>query len=43
MPAFQEVVPLTILTSVKSLRLSLYDEEQKKLISFRSLAALASG
>jgi omega-6 fatty acid desaturase (delta-12 desaturase) len=43
MPAFQAVVPLTILTSVKSLRLSLYDEEQKKLISFRSLAALASG
>ena len=43
MPAFQAVVPLTILTSVKSLRLSLYDEEQKKLVSFRSLAALASG
>ncbi|HEY5542037.1 MAG TPA: fatty acid desaturase [Candidatus Binatia bacterium] len=42
MPAFQAVVPLTILTSLKSLRLSLYDEEQKKLISFRSLAALAS-
>jgi omega-6 fatty acid desaturase (delta-12 desaturase) len=43
MPAFQAVVPLTILTSLKSLRLSLYDEKQKKLISFRSLAALASG
>jgi omega-6 fatty acid desaturase (delta-12 desaturase) len=43
MPAFQAVVPLTILTSLKSLRLSLYDEERKKLISFRSLAAFASG
>ena len=43
MPAFQAVVPLTIRTSVKSLRLSLYDEEQRKLISFRSLAALVSG
>lgn len=36
-PAFQAVEPLTIRTSLKSLRLSLYDEEQKKLISFRSL------
>lgn len=43
MPAFQAVVPLTILTSLKSLRLSLYDEEQKKLISLRSLTTLASG
>jgi omega-6 fatty acid desaturase (delta-12 desaturase) len=43
MPAFQAVVPLTIRTSVKSLRLSLYDEEQRKLISFLSLAALGPG
>jgi omega-6 fatty acid desaturase (delta-12 desaturase) len=42
-PAFQAVEPLTILTSLKSLRLSLYDEEQKKLISFRSLKSPASG
>ena len=43
MPAFQAVVPLTILTSLKSLRLSLYDKKQKKLIGFRSLTPLASG
>ena len=43
MPAFQAVVPLTILTSLKSLRLSLYDEKLKKLIGFRSLTTLASG
>ena len=42
MPAFQAVVPLTIRTSIKSLRLVLYDEKQQKLISFHSLAALAS-
>jgi omega-6 fatty acid desaturase (delta-12 desaturase) len=40
-PAFQTIEPLTIRTSVKSARLSLYDEKQKKLISFRSLKALA--
>ena len=38
-PIFQTVTPLTIRTSLKSLRLGLYDEEQKKLISFRSLKA----
>ena len=43
MPAFQAVVPLTILTGLKSLRLSLYDEKQQKLISFRSLTTPASG
>jgi acyl-lipid omega-6 desaturase (Delta-12 desaturase) len=42
-PAFHTVEPLTIRTSLKSLRLALYDEKQQKLISFRSLAALASG
>ena len=42
-PAFQAVKPITIRTSFRSLRLSLYDEKQKKMISFRSLKALASG
>jgi len=36
-PAFQTVEPFTVRTSLKSLRLGLYDEEQKKLISFRAL------
>jgi acyl-lipid omega-6 desaturase (Delta-12 desaturase) len=36
-PAFQAVEPLTIRTSLKSLGLGLYDEKQKKLISFRAL------
>jgi omega-6 fatty acid desaturase (delta-12 desaturase) len=42
-PAFQAVEPLNIRTSLKSLRLSLYDEEEKKLITFRSLKSPASG
>jgi omega-6 fatty acid desaturase (delta-12 desaturase) len=37
-PAFQTVTPFTVRTSLDSLRLSLYDEEQKRLISFRALA-----
>lgn len=41
-PALHAVEPLTIRTSFKSLRLALYDEKQQKLISFRSLATLAS-
>ncbi|MDZ4347493.1 MAG: fatty acid desaturase [Candidatus Binatia bacterium] len=41
-PALHAVEPLTIRTSFKSLRLALYDEKQQKLISFHSLAALAS-
>jgi len=41
-PAFHAVEPLTIRTSIKSLRLALYDEKQQKLISFHSLAAPAS-
>jgi acyl-lipid omega-6 desaturase (Delta-12 desaturase) len=41
--AFQAVEPLTIRTSLKSLRLSLYDEEQKKMIGFRSLKSPALG
>lgn len=36
-PAFQTVQPFTVRTSLKSLRLGLYDEEQKKLIGFRAL------
>jgi omega-6 fatty acid desaturase (delta-12 desaturase) len=42
-PAFQAVVPLTLRTSLELLRLSLYDEEKKKLISFRSLKTRVSG
>jgi len=38
-PAFQAVEPLTILSSLKSLRMNLWDEKQQKLVSFRSLAA----
>ena len=40
-PAMQEVQPLGFLESLKSLRMNLYDEAQKKLVSFRSLAAMA--
>lgn len=42
-PAFQAVKPITIRTSFRSLRLSLYDEKQNKMISFRSLKAPTSG
>ena len=42
-PAFQAVKPITIRMSFRSLRLSLYDEKQKKLIGFRSLKAGTSG
>ncbi|MBI2534158.1 MAG: fatty acid desaturase [Deltaproteobacteria bacterium] len=41
-PAFHAIKPVTIRTSIKSLGLALYDEKQQKLISFRSLAALAT-
>jgi omega-6 fatty acid desaturase (delta-12 desaturase) len=37
--AFQAGIPITIWTSLNMLRLSLYDEKQRKLISFRSLKA----
>jgi omega-6 fatty acid desaturase (delta-12 desaturase) len=36
-PAFQAIKPITIRTSFRSLRLSLYDEEQQKMIGFRAL------
>jgi omega-6 fatty acid desaturase (delta-12 desaturase) len=39
-PAMQAVKPLTIRESLKALRFSLYDEEQEKLVSFRSLRTL---
>jgi omega-6 fatty acid desaturase (delta-12 desaturase) len=37
-PAMQAVKPLTILKSLQSLRMNLWDERQQKLVSFRSLA-----
>jgi omega-6 fatty acid desaturase (delta-12 desaturase) len=36
-PVFQAVEPLTMRRSLKSLRMNLWDEEQQKLVSFRSL------
>lgn len=36
-PALQEVKPLTIRSSFKSLWMNLWDEKQQKLVSFRSL------
>ena len=36
-PIFQETVVLTLRSSLKSMTLSLWDEEQKKLISFGQL------
>jgi omega-6 fatty acid desaturase (delta-12 desaturase) len=41
--AFQEVEPLTIGKSLKSLRMNLWDEQRQKLVSFRSLRALPQG
>jgi len=40
LPALQAVSPLTIRRSLKSLRLNLYDEKKKALVSFQSLKAL---
>jgi len=40
MPIFQAVEPLTILKSLKSLTLNLWDEKAGQLVSFRSLPAL---
>ena len=42
-PIFQEVKPITLLSSLKSLRLRLWDEEQRKLVGFRHLKSLLSG
>jgi acyl-lipid omega-6 desaturase (Delta-12 desaturase) len=38
-PAFQAVRPITLMTSFRSLRLSLCDVKNQKLVSFRSLSA----
>jgi omega-6 fatty acid desaturase (delta-12 desaturase) len=39
---FQQVRPLTFGKSLASLRMNLWDEEQQKLVSFRSAAAMRS-
>jgi omega-6 fatty acid desaturase (delta-12 desaturase) len=41
-PAFQAINPVTIRTGFRLLQLGLYDEQQKKMISFGSLKARAS-
>jgi omega-6 fatty acid desaturase (delta-12 desaturase) len=38
-PELQQVKPITIRTSLGSLRLNLYDEQQRMMVSFRSLKA----
>ena len=42
-PALQEVKPLTISKSLKSLWLNLWDEQKQKLVSFRSVKRAKSG
>ena len=42
-PAFQAVSAITFWTSFRSLRLSLCDEKNKRLVCFRSLTALDEG
>jgi hypothetical protein len=37
----REVKPLTMLNSLKCIRLNLYDEENRRLVSFGSLKARA--
>lgn len=39
-PVFQQVVVLTLWTSLQSIFLSLWDEEQNKLVSFRNLKSI---
>jgi acyl-lipid omega-6 desaturase (Delta-12 desaturase) len=41
-PAFQAARPMTVRTSFSLLRLGLYDEKQKKMITFRSLKVKGS-
>ena len=36
-PELQAVKPLTLAKSLRSLRLNLYDEEQRKMVSFKLL------
>jgi hypothetical protein len=38
-PQFQEVTTITLWSSLKSLRLNLWDEQQRQLVSFRHLQA----
>ena len=40
-PQFQQVVVLTLWTSLQSIFLSLWDEEQKKLVGFSHLRSIA--
>jgi omega-6 fatty acid desaturase (delta-12 desaturase) len=42
-PALQAVEAITFKTSIRSLRLGLYDEKNKRLVSFRSLATVGQG
>jgi acyl-lipid omega-6 desaturase (Delta-12 desaturase) len=42
-PVFQAVKAITLRTSLRSLRLGLYDSEKKSVVSFRSLKARSSG
>jgi hypothetical protein len=39
-PEFQDVTTITLWGSLKSLRLNLWDEEQRQLVSFRHLKRL---
>jgi omega-6 fatty acid desaturase (delta-12 desaturase) len=41
-PALQTAPTITLKTSIRSLRLGLYDEKNQKLVSFRSLSARAA-
>ena len=36
-PELQTVKPLTLRTSLESLQLNLYDEQRRRMVSFRSL------
>jgi acyl-lipid omega-6 desaturase (Delta-12 desaturase) len=42
-PVFQAVEAVTLRTSIRALRLALYDAKKRKLISFRSLSEVAPG
>jgi len=39
-PEFQDVTTITLWSSIKSLGLNLWDEEQRQLVSFRQLKRL---
>lgn len=41
-PIFQDVTTITLLSSLRSLSLKLWDEEQRKLVSFRDLKVMQS-